>query len=82
MTATDPITLASREEREFPVWAAAQIACLETHGKRRTVKHGEFLIEAGAQHYPLLVVLSGELESCATRVRARSSRRHIDKVNV
>ena len=69
MTATVPLTLAPREEQVFPVLTPAQIARIETHGKRRTVQRGEVLIEAGDQHYPLFVVVSGELEvvrnSCA-----------------
>jgi thioredoxin reductase (NADPH) len=69
MTTTVPLTLPPREEQVFPVLTAAQIARVEAHGKRRTVQRGDILIEAGAQQYPLLVVVSGELEvvrsSCA-----------------
>jgi thioredoxin reductase (NADPH) len=69
MTATVPLTLAPRDEQVFPVLTPAQLARVEAHGKRRTVQRGEILIEAGAQHYPLYAVLSGELEvvrnSCA-----------------
>src|SRR4051812_39788832 len=69
MTANVPLTLAPREEQVFPVLTSSQIARVEAHGKRRTVRRGEVLIEAGAHHYPLLGVLSGELEvvrsSCA-----------------
>jgi thioredoxin reductase (NADPH) len=79
MTDTVPQTLAPRDEQQFPVLAAAQIARLETHGKHRTVRRGEVLIEAGAQHYPLFVVLSGELEvvrnSCAGEELATTHRR-------
>jgi thioredoxin reductase (NADPH) len=63
MTASVPLTVAPQEEQVFPVLTPAQIARLETHGKRRTVQRGEVLIEAGAQHYPLFAVLSGELEA-------------------
>jgi thioredoxin reductase (NADPH) len=69
MTTTVPLTIPPREEQVFPVLTAAQIARVEAHGKRRTVQRGDILIEAGAQQYPLLVVVSGELEvvrsSCA-----------------
>jgi thioredoxin reductase (NADPH) len=69
MTATVPLTLAPRDEQVFPVLTPAQLGRVEAHGKRRTVQRGEVLIEAGAQHYPLYAVLSGELEvvrnSCA-----------------
>jgi thioredoxin reductase (NADPH) len=78
MTATVPLTVAPREEQVFPVLTPAQIARLETHGNRRTVQRGEVLIEAGAQHYPLMVVLSGELEavrnSCAGEELATTHR--------
>jgi thioredoxin reductase (NADPH) len=62
MTATVPLTLAPRDEQVFPVLTDAQIARIAAHGTRRTVQRGDVLIEAGAQHYPLFVVLSGELE--------------------
>ena len=69
MTASVPLSVAPREEQVFPVLTPAQIARVEAHGKRRAVQRGEVLIEAGAQHYPMLVVVSGELEvvrtSCA-----------------
>jgi len=69
MTASIPITIAPREEQVFPVLTPAQLARVEAHGKRRTVEQGEVLIEAGAQQYPLLLVVTGELEavrdSCA-----------------
>src|SRR5258706_10698970 len=63
MTATVPITLAPREEQVFPVLTRAQLARVDAHGKRRTVQRGEVLIEAGAQHYPLFVVVAGALEA-------------------
>ena len=78
MTAATPLSVAPQEEQVFPVLAAAQIVRLETHGKRRTVQHGEVLIEAGAQHYPLFLVLAGELEvvrnSCAGEELATTHR--------
>ena len=64
-----PITLAPREEQVFPILTPAQIARVAAHGRRRAVEKGDVLVEAGAQHYPLFVVLAGELEvvrnSCA-----------------
>jgi len=78
MTDTTPLSVAPQEEQVFPVLTPAQIARLETHGNRRTVQRGEVLIEAGAQHYPLMVVLSGELEavrnSCAGEELATTHR--------
>ena len=63
MTASVPLTISPREEQIFPVLTAAQIARVDAHGKRRTLQRGEVLFEAGAQHYPSFVVLSGELEA-------------------
>ena len=78
MTATAPLTLAPREEQVFPVLTPAQIARVAAHGKRRTVQRGDVLIEAGAQHYPLFVVVAGELEvvrtSCAGEELATTHR--------
>jgi thioredoxin reductase (NADPH) len=63
MTAAVPVTLAARDDQMFRVLTEAQLARAATHGKRRTVQRGEILIEAGAQHYSLFVVLAGELEA-------------------
>jgi len=69
MTASVPLTLAPREEQVFPVLTPAQIARVAAHGKQRSVQRGDVLVEAGAQHYPLFLVVAGELEvvrnSCA-----------------
>src|SRR2546428_8571969 len=63
MTATVPLSVAPREEQVFPVLTPAQLARVEAHGKRRAVQRGEVLMEAGAQHYPLFVVVAGALEA-------------------
>src|SRR5712671_4934739 len=63
MTASVPLSFAPQEEQVFPVLTPAQLARVEAHGKRRTVKPGEILMEAGAQHYPLFVVIAGGLEA-------------------
>jgi thioredoxin reductase (NADPH) len=63
MTASIPLSVAPQEEQVFPVLTPAQIARLETHGTRRAVQRGDVLMEAGAQRYPLFVVLSGALEA-------------------
>lgn len=46
----------------FPILTDAQIARAAAYGKCRIVRRGEVLIESGAQHYPLFIALSGELE--------------------
>lgn len=53
---------APRHDQMFGALMSAQIARAAAYGKRRTVRRGEVLIEAGAQHYPLFIVDSGELE--------------------
>jgi len=68
MTATAPVTLAPRDEGMFRILTEAQIARAAAHGKRRTVSGGEVLIESGAVHYSLFIVLSGELEVVVSSV--------------
>ena len=63
MTASVPLSIAPREEQVFPVLTPTQLARVEAHGKRRAVQRGEVLMEAGAQHYPLFVVVAGALEA-------------------
>jgi thioredoxin reductase (NADPH) len=63
MTATVPLSLAPREEQVFPVLKPEQIARIDAHGKRRTVQLGDVLIEAGAQQYPLFVVVAGAVDA-------------------
>jgi thioredoxin reductase (NADPH) len=63
MTASIPLSVAPQEEQVFPVLTPAQIARLETHGTRRAVQRGDVLMDAGAQRYPLFVVLAGALEA-------------------
>jgi thioredoxin reductase (NADPH) len=56
-----PLT-ASRSEEIFPTLTSAQIARVAKHGRTRTVRSGEILIEQGDRDIPFFVVLSGELE--------------------
>lgn len=49
-------------ERLFPRLTAAQIARLAELGRRRTVRSGEVLIQAGATVVPFFVVLTGRIE--------------------
>jgi thioredoxin reductase (NADPH) len=69
MSSSVPLTLAPREEQVFPTLTPAQIERVAAHGRRRAVQRGDVLVEAGQQHFPLLVVIDGELEvtrtSCA-----------------
>src|SRR5215469_16797690 len=57
-----PLT-ASRSEQIFPTLTSAQIARVAKHGRSRTVRSGEVLVEPGDRDYPFFVVISGELEA-------------------
>jgi len=58
-----PLPLAvSRVEQIFPKLTSAQIARVAKHGRTRTVRSGELLIEQGDSAVPFFVVISGELE--------------------
>src|SRR5215469_6707442 len=57
-----PLT-ASRSEQIFPTLTAAQIARVAKHGRTRTVRSGEVLVEPGDRATPFFVVISGELEA-------------------
>ena len=57
-----PLT-ASRSEQIFPTLTSAQIARVAKHGRTRTVRSGEVLVERGDRAIPFFVVISGELEA-------------------
>src|SRR5215472_3676777 len=61
-----PLT-ASRPEQIFPTLTSAQIARVARHGRIRTVRSGEVLVEQGDRAAPFFVVLSGELEAVRPR---------------
>src|SRR5262245_43646367 len=52
----------AREKQVFPMLTPAQIARLVAHGRARSVREGEILLEAGDHVVPLFIVGSGELE--------------------
>src|SRR6516162_4752453 len=56
-----PLT-ASRSEQIFPTLTSAQIARVAKHGRTRTVRSGEVLVEQGDRAIPFFVAISGELE--------------------
>jgi thioredoxin reductase (NADPH) len=55
------------ESTAFPKLTDRQIALLEPLGQRRMVRKGEVVIEAGQRDFPLVIILSGELEAYETR---------------
>jgi thioredoxin reductase (NADPH) len=57
-----PLT-ASRSEQIFPTLTSAQIARVAKHGRARTVRSGEVLVEQGDRAIPFFVVIAGELEA-------------------
>src|SRR2546422_5794426 len=67
---TTPLPLtASRADQIFPTLTPAQIRRIAAHGRARSVRTGEVLVEQGDKSIPFFVVISGELEavrpSCA-----------------
>ena len=57
-----PLTI-SRADQIFPAFTSTQIARVAKHGRNRTVRSGEVLVEQGDKDVPFFVVLSGELEA-------------------
>ncbi|HVW68385.1 MAG TPA: FAD-dependent oxidoreductase [Steroidobacteraceae bacterium] len=57
-----PNLFGDRKEQIFPALTAAQIARLEPHGSRLTVRKGQILAEPGQRHRKLFVILSGSIE--------------------
>src|SRR5690242_16582923 len=56
-----PLTKSSRE-KIFPKLTLVQISRIATHGRTRSVKSGEVLIEQGDTSVPFFVVITGEVE--------------------
>src|ERR1700704_5705778 len=55
-----PLTV-SRADQTFPTLTAAQLARICVHGRSRTVKSGEVLMEAGEQLARFFVVITGRI---------------------
>lgn len=60
-----PIALApaSGIERMFPTLTPAQIQRIAAHGRPRSIRAGEVLIEAGARAVPFFVITAGRVEA-------------------
>jgi thioredoxin reductase (NADPH) len=56
------LTLSARIKQMFPTLTPAQIARVAAHGRRRAVRSGELLVEAGAEVVPFFVVTEGQIE--------------------
>jgi thioredoxin reductase (NADPH) len=57
-----PGVLAGRAPQAFPVLTSAQLARIESHGKRVKTQRGEILVEPGERQSNLFVVLAGSVE--------------------
>src|SRR5947207_15777619 len=57
-----PLTLSSGVERMFSTLTPAQVKRIAAHGKQRSIRSGEVLIEAGARGVPFFVVMAGPVE--------------------
>ena len=66
MTATpatpEPLTLTARIGQMFPTLTPAQVERIARQGRRRAVRHGEVLFEAGTGNVPFFVVATGQVE--------------------
>jgi thioredoxin reductase (NADPH) len=62
---TAPTSLAAsvpNPERVFPTLTPHQVSRIAAHGRRRSTKRGEVLVEVGDKAVPLFVVVSGEIQ--------------------
>jgi thioredoxin reductase (NADPH) len=57
-----PDALAARLDQMFPTLTPAQIERVALHGRLRSIREGEVLIETGDQIVPFFVVKSGQVE--------------------
>jgi thioredoxin reductase (NADPH) len=61
-TSSIPQKVDSRLEHVFPTLTGAQIARIAAHGRPRTIRQGEVIVEAGDKIVPFFVVISGQVE--------------------
>src|SRR3954447_2274606 len=57
-----PSTVTSRADHIFPTLTAAQIERVAAHGRRRSLRAGEVLVETGDAAVPFFVVTAGQVE--------------------
>jgi thioredoxin reductase (NADPH) len=62
IAAAAPLTLTARIGQLFPTLTPTQIARIAAQGRRRPIRRGEVLIEAGAEVIPFFVVVEGRIE--------------------
>ena len=62
-TATpQPQTLSARIDQMFPTLTPVQLARIAARGRRRPIRRGDVLFEAGAEAVPFFVVTAGQVE--------------------
>jgi thioredoxin reductase (NADPH) len=64
--------LEKRRDQAFPKLSARQIARLQAHGERLETHAGQVLVEPGARHQKLYVVLAGSVEAVLPGQRGES----------
>jgi thioredoxin reductase (NADPH) len=57
-----PLTLTARINQMFPTLTSMQMERIALHGRRRPMRRGEVLFEAGAQNVPFFAVTAGQIE--------------------
>lgn len=76
-----PLTLSSGVERMLPTLTPAQVKRIAVHGRVRSIRTGEVLVEAGEQVVPFFVVTTGRVEIVRPSGTAESSPRSMDRVS-
>src|SRR5512138_3059227 len=56
------LTLPSGSERMFPTLTPAQVERIAPHGRARSIRAGEVLVEPGQRIVPFFVVTAGQIE--------------------
>ncbi len=57
-----PLTLSARIDQMFPTLTPEQLARIAAHGRRRPLRRGDVLFEAGSEVAPFFVVTEGQIE--------------------
>ncbi|WP_373508551.1 FAD-dependent oxidoreductase [Thiocapsa sp.] len=72
LATAEPLTPTARIGQLFPILTPAQVERVAAQGRRRSIRRGEVLVEAGAAVVPFFVVTAGQVEivrpSCETEM--------------
>src|SRR5580700_7254303 len=58
-----PLNAEARLDHLFPTVTSEQLARISEHGRRRELRSGEVVYEAGAEEVPFVVVIAGQLQT-------------------